>query len=153
MNKKWMLLILVFSFLPAGLPLLAQSNELLDAFLEEDQASLGKTAYFTLLAAEMIAEDATESDAVSKLKDQGWGVEADGADRPVTMGELSYIVMRALEIPGGLMYRLAPGPRYASRELVYLGIVQRRNNPSRVPSGREVLRVIGRALEWKEEWS
>ncbi len=153
MNKKWMMLIFACALLSAALPLSAQSNDLLDAFLYEEEASFGKTAYFVLLAADMIPEETSEAEAVARLDEQDWGVDVEDTDRRINMGELSYIIMRALEIPGGLMYRIAPGPRYASRELVFLGIVQARNNPSRRPSGREVLRVIGRALEWKEEWS
>lgn len=153
MDKKWLCLITVLLFLAASVSLMAQSNEVMDDFLEEEKASFGRTAYFTLLAVNLIAEDASVDQALSVLDQQGWGVKVKKGDDTITMGEFSFLIMKALEIPGGLMYKLAPGSRYASRELVYLGIVPGRNRPSRTPSGDEVLSILGRALEWKEEQS
>jgi hypothetical protein len=152
-EKKWLCLLTVLLFLTASVPLMAQSNEVMDDFLDEEKASFGKTAYFTLLAVNLISEDASIDQAVSALGEQGWGVKVKKADDAINMGELSFLIMQALDIPGGLMYKIAPGPRYASRELVYLGIVPGRNRPGRIPSGDEVLSILGRALEWKEERS
>jgi len=152
-EKKWLCLITVLLFLAASVSLMAQSNEVMDDFLEEENASFGRTAYFILLAANLIAEDASVDQALSVLDQQGWGVKVKKSDDTITMGEFSFLIMKALKIPGGLMYKLAPGSRYASRELVYLGIVPGRNRPGRTPSGDEVLSILGRALEWKEERS
>ena len=152
-DKKWLCLVTVLLFLAASVSLMAQSNEVMDDFLEEEEASFGRTAYFTLLAVNLIAEDASVDQALSVLDQQGWGVKVKKGDDTITMGEFSFLIMKALEIPGGLMYKLAPGSRYASRELVYLGIVPGRNRPGRAPSGEEVLSILGRALEWKEERS
>jgi hypothetical protein len=149
-QKKWLCLLFVLLFLAVGVSLMAQSNEVMDDFLAEEKASFGKTAYFTLLAVNLISEDASVDQALVTLDQQGWGVKLKKADDTISMGELSFLVMKALDIPGGVMYRLFSGPRYASRELVYLGIVPGKNRPDRIPSGGEVLGVLGRALEWKE---
>lgn len=152
-KKKWLCLATVLLFLAASVSLMAQSNEVMDDFLEEEMASFGRTAYFALLAVELIAEDASVDQALAVLDQQGWGVKVKKGDDTINMGEFSFLIMKALDIPGGLMYKLAPGTRYASRELVYLGIVPGRNRPGRTPSGEEVLSILGRALEWKEERS
>ena len=152
-EKKWLCLVTVLLFLATSVPLTAQANEVMDDFLEEEKASFGKTASFALLAVNLISEDASIDQALSALEQQGWGVKVKKADDTIHMGELSFLLMKALDIPGGLMYRLAPGPRYASRELVFLGIVPGKNRPGRTPSGDEVLSILGRALEWKEERS
>ena len=153
MVKKCLCLATVLLFLAVSVSLMAQSNEVMDDFLEEEKASFGRTAYFTLLAVNLIAEDASVDQALSVLDQQGWGVKVKKGDDTINMGEFSFLIMRALDIPGGLMYKLVPGARYASRELVYLGIVPGRNRPGRTPSGDEVLSILGRALEWKEERS
>ena len=137
----------------SGLSLMAQSDTVLDEFLEEDEASYGKAVYLTLAAADLVADDASMEEAVSVLEQQGWGVPVKGVEEPIRMGEFSLLIMKALNIPGGLMYSLVPSSRYASRELVYLKLVDGKNNPGRIPSGEEVVRVLGRALEWKEERS
>jgi hypothetical protein len=58
--------------------------------------------------------------------------------------------MRALDIPGGIMYSMFPGPRYAAREIAYLGFVRGSGAPGRTVSGNEVMYILGRVLEWKE---
>ena len=58
--------------------------------------------------------------------------------------------MKAFEIPGGLLYALFPGPRYACNELAYLGFIKGNNSPYRTLSGEEMLRMMGYALGWKE---
>lgn len=47
------------------------------------------------------------------------------------------------------MYRLLPGPRYAVRELKYMGFVDD-TDASKPVSGEEVIRILGYVLEWKE---
>ncbi|HUV06739.1 MAG TPA: hypothetical protein VMX75_03350 [Spirochaetia bacterium] len=150
MKRKRLLFLLVTLFFVGGLSLMAQSNLLMDEFLEEKAASYGKTVYLTLLAVNLIQEDASVEQAVTVLEQQGWGVKIKRVGEPINMGELSHLIMKALNIPGGIMYSIAPGPRYASRELIYLRFVDGINNPTRIPSGEEVVRILGRAFEWKE---
>jgi hypothetical protein len=58
--------------------------------------------------------------------------------------------MQAFEIKGGVMYRIFPGPRYAGRELSYLGLIRGNGSPTRTFDGDEAIGILGRLLEWKE---
>jgi len=128
----------------------AQSNEIIDKLLTEDAADLGSTAYMVLSAASMIDENTGTAEAAAMLADKGMGIfKGKNPSERVTFGEYSYMLMEAFGIKGGIMYRLIPGPRYASREIKYMGFSDK-SDPSASISGEEVLRILGYVLEWKE---
>ena len=144
---------LLFLFIFTGLNLIAQSDEVIDELLAEKKASFGKSAYIVLTATGMISEDASEDKALSLIREKGWKSLKKDIEEPINLGELSYIIMKAFEMKGGLMYTLFPRPRYASRELSYLGMISGSFEMYRVPSGEEVLRILGRVIDWKETQS
>jgi len=152
MRKYWVLQLTVLLLLTAA-SLGAQSNEALDALLEQRTATLADAAYLVLAASGRIDGDSTAEQAASALDGQGWEIPERSADDPVTLGEYAYLLMQALEIKGGLMYRLLPGPRYAGRELAFLEIIKGDASPYRTFSGEEAIGILGRLLAWKEEQS
>ncbi len=149
---KWRLLFLLFFILISAVMILsAQSNLIIDDLLGEEKATFGKTAYLALAAAGIIPEEATLEDAIYVLEKQEWRIDLKEPEDPITLGEFSFLLMKAFNIQGGLMYSIIPGPRYACRELAYLKIIPGNTSPYRAPSGEEVVRILGRLLEWKEE--
>ena len=63
----------------------------------------------------------------------------------VTKGKVAYMLVRALEIRGGVMYNITNGSgRYALRELIYKGIIIDGTEYSQV-SGAEYVVILGRA--------
>ena len=135
-----------------GVHLAAQSNDILDRFLDAEEASLAGTAWLVYLASGALEPDAEPADAIDRLsvspRAAKFGTMEPG--RPVTYGEFAYLAMEELELPGGLMYRLIPGPRYASRELTW-----RRWMPGEHKSGQtltpwEVTTSLAEMLAWKE---
>ncbi len=102
-----------------ALPVAAQSNSVIDTLLAEKQASFGNSVYLILSAANAIPQDADVASAVKYANDQGWLKTKMSASDPVTFGQLSYVLMKAFKVSGGIFYRLFPGPRYAAREVVY----------------------------------
>jgi hypothetical protein len=152
MVKKIFLLLAVVGMATAANSL-AQSNELLDAFLQDRATSFGQAAYLVLTAANRIPEDSTPAQAAAALAGQGWQIPQRAAEDPITLGEYSYLLMQAFELNGGLMYRVFPGPRYAGRELAYLQLVKGDASPYRTFSGEEAIGILGRLLRWKEEQS
>ena len=136
--------------LMGSVTLAAQSNLVLDELLEEDQASFGNAVYITLTASGLAPDEISPEEAVEVLEQQNWGVTLKRVDEPITLGEISFLFMRAFEMKGGIMYRLFPGPRYASRELAYWGFIVDDSSASRIPSGEEALGILGNVLEWKE---
>ena len=131
----------------------AQSNQLIDDLLAEEQATFGKSIHLVLQAAGVIDEQSAVIEAIDALADKHWNVELKPAWEPIQLGEYAYILMRAFHIQGGIMYSIFPGPRYASKELAFMGIIPEKESPGRTVSGEEVLRILGRILEVQEERS
>jgi hypothetical protein len=150
MNKTSILL-LAFILLGAAVHVSAQSNEVLDALLEEETTSFGQAAYLVLTASARIPDDTTPAEAAAEMAGQGWKVPTRAAEQPLTLGEYSFLLMQAFELKGGIMYRIIPGPRYAGRELAYLRFVKGNTSPYRTFSGEEAIAILGRLMEWKEE--
>jgi len=149
---KTALLIISFLVVLTG-NLFAQSNDIVDELLMEDEASFGKTAYLVLVATNVVSELATIDDAVSELQTLGWKLDSKGNDEPVKLGELSLMLMKSLDINGGIMYRITKNARYACRELSYLGLIIGNKSPYRTLSGEEALSLISRVIEWKQNHS
>lgn len=129
-----------------ALPLAAQSNQVLDQLLDQQQASFGAVVYMTLSAAKLVPDTATVEQALDALRQQGWNVKVLPADAPIPLGDYSYLLMKAFKVSGGILYSLFPGPRYACRELGYLKVIPSDPRPSRKLSGEEAVRILGNLM-------
>jgi hypothetical protein len=147
--KRVFLLTFVMSLAVGAQGLQAQSNDLIDSLLAEPQASYGKAAYMALAAAGLLKPDAGPAEALSLLSERGWAVADRGPDAPVSTGEFAFILMKAFDKKGGLLYRLFPGPRYATRELTYERLLGPKAGPSDALPGAEVVRLVGEVAERK----
>ncbi len=153
MKKSCFALSLLFISLVVNMGLAAQSNDIIDALLAEEQASYGKAVYLALTASGLITEEHSPEQALEVLKEQGWKLDILEAGEPIKLGDYSFILMKAFHIQGGLMYSIMPGPRYAGRELSYLGMIPDGPSPYRTISGEEAVRILGNMLEGQEEGS
>ena len=127
-----------------------QSNEIIDTVLEEEQLSYGNAAYLVLVASDRLPETASIDAAVSELESLGWAFESRSPGEVVSFGEYSFLMMEALELSGGLMYRLLPGPRYAARDVSALGIAEGYAITGMDISGDRALRMLARAIDYAE---
>ena len=148
-NNRLILLGLVIICLPLFLH--SQSNTVIDELIEKENADWGQTTYLVLTAVELLDENEDIPGVMSALEAQQWNIDSKDAEEFITLGEYSYMLMKAFGLSGGLMYKIFPGPRYAARELDYLNFIDENKSPYRTLSGEEVLRILGRLLEWKEE--
>jgi hypothetical protein len=129
----------------------AQSNALIDQVLEQKKVGYSYAAYLVLSAAGIIKDTATPEQAMEALKQQDWGIKVPEEPTDISLGQYAYLIMKAFNIPGGLMYRLMPGSRYAAREIAYLGFVTENPSPYRSISGQEAMQILNNVLSWKEE--
>ena len=151
LNKKAAYLFLCVLFLTLfSVNLFAQSNDIVDQYLLEEEASFGKTAYFVMVLSSLVPDDASIENAINAVYEQGWKIDPKASDQPVKLGELSLMLMKSLNINGGLMYRITKNGRYACRELSYMGLITGDKSPYRTLSGEEALSLISRVLEWKQ---
>ena len=127
----------------------AQSNDLIDALLAEPAASYGKASWLALSGAGHVKPEATPAEALGTLAEKSWTLEGRAAEAPVTTGEYAFLLMRAFGLKGGLMYRLLPGPRYATRQLSYAKLLGPKAAPGDPLSGEQAARLVSELVERK----
>ncbi|MDX9801725.1 MAG: hypothetical protein RBT69_10360 [Spirochaetia bacterium] len=142
-------------FLSAALFLTAmliysQSNEEIDAFMAKGEADLATAAYFTLAAAGMQGAAATAEDAPWYLNENNWFKEELKGDELLKASDASYLIMKAFNQKGGLWYTVAPGPRYAFKEIKYRKLIDQKTDPAKIMSGDEFMILLSEFLSWKE---
>lgn len=128
----------------------AQSNDIVDEVLAKETIDFGSAAYLTMTAAGLVPETADTETVLRVLGDQKWGFETLKAEDPITLGDYSYLLMKAFEIPGGLWFTVFPGSRYALREFLYKGVVSQPVWPAKLIKGDEAVRILLKVIDWKE---
>jgi hypothetical protein len=149
MAKRAVLLMFVMAAIGAPL-LVAQSNEVLDAVLSETTLSYGNAAYLVGTASGHLPETITPAEAGPQLEQQGLGRPGLQPADPVTLGDYSYMLTRAFGITGSIMYAILPGPRYATRGLVFLGYITGPAMPGMSLSGDRALRILEQIIHRRE---
>ena len=104
------LIVSLLALFVAVLLLEAQSNTVIDSLLGSREAAFGDAVYLVLSAAKIVPEKATPNDAVWALQARDWGVAGRSAKDPIDLGEYAFLLMRAFDVHGGIMYRLFPAP-------------------------------------------
>ena len=127
----------------------AQSNPTLDIIIATNHATFGEAAYLVLTATNKIPDNSSFAQASSVIEKQGWKIEPAPSGQEITLGTYSYMIMRALGMHGGIMYAIFPGPRYAERELDYLGFIHGYATPYRRLSGIEAVSILGEVMRAK----
>jgi hypothetical protein len=127
----------------------AQTAAELERVLSLPAVSYGDAAWLVLNAAGLPgAAENSASDAYRFAAGNNWLPKKAAAKEPATLEGLSFLIMEALNIKGGFMYTLFPGPRYAYRELSYRKVIQGRAYSTMAVSGERFLRILSRALEY-----
>ena len=141
----------VVTFLPALA--FAQTAAEMDALLETEAVSVSAAARFTLGSVELLPQGLSggeaESAAYGAALSRGWVKGA--PEDAITLQEAAYLIMKAFELKGGIMYSLLQSPRYAYREMIYRKLIQGRNYANMQVSGWRFLQIIGRALNYAGE--
>jgi hypothetical protein len=133
----------VLLFAPAAAR--GQTAAEMEGLLDAGEITCAQAAYFVLAAALEEPPQNPEA-AFAAAIERGWlpgNAESEGG---ITMGGFSLLLMRAFDIPGGLMYRLFPRGRYAFREMSGRGFIEGRSYPALPVSGEQFLRVLERVL-------
>ena len=133
--------------LPAG----EQSAEFLDRLSSLSNVNQNDAMRAMLLLTDGKDDSPAFTERVNKLIDRGivdrsWTFDA---SRPVTKGELAYMLYQALKLQGGVMLTLlGPTQRYCLREMQDLGFVSGGLMTTEV-SGGELVAVLARADQYK----
>ena len=151
MNKiKWYL---ASAFFFCALSLSAQTAAELDVLLETPVVSTACGARIILEAADImppgLSGAAAEKTAYETAVSKGWLHKA--PDEPLTLKDTAFLIMKAFNFKGGLMFSLFANPRYAYREMLYRKLIQGRADPAMTVSGPRLLRITGRTLNFAGE--
>jgi hypothetical protein len=142
--KKTALFLILLGTLLLSTPAFAQTALKLDAVLDAEWVSFAQAAGFILPAAGLLAPEAGEAEAFAAAGP--WFPRRVEMDSPITMGELSHLVMQSFHLTGGFMYALFPGPRYAYRALAWQRLLPPNPDPLRFLTGEELLHMTALAL-------
>jgi len=66
------------------------------------------------------------------------------AEDVIPIKTYAFLLMKAFDVKGGMMYRIYPCPRYAYRDLRYLAVIQGKNNPTASMTGTTMLQIFSR---------
>ncbi len=139
--------VLLWLFLGALWPLAAQNNALIDVFLQKEAADFGTAAYLVVVGANIANETITIEQAKKIVLEKNWGFTEKDSQEPLRAGELSLMLLNALELRGGLLYSLFGGPWYAFKEATYRGWFPSHYSAFRILKGWEVIQALSAALE------
>ena len=128
----------------------ADEVEVIAELQAAEELSYRDGAYAVMVAAGILPGSASPEAALNPALRGMLGWDSRPIDEPLTVSGFSVLVMEGFDIPGGLMYRIAPGPRYAVRALRFRRILLERLDANDRITGVEALRIIGNAIEWTE---
>ena len=143
-------------FIPAFVQ--AQTAAELEAILETSAVTCAQAAWFVSSAAgDRTSPGAGSSNAASsnitsaeasfqQALAKGWLKKGTTPGESITLGKLSFLVMKAFGMRGGLMYTIFPGTRYAFRTMVNRSYIQGAADPAMTVSGERFLHILGKAL-------
>lgn len=131
-----------FVFLWGVSVLSAQSNDRLDELLTQAPARLDSTCYLILTSVGSIPETADPGVAFQAAVSAGFLPSTRHPEDPVTIQDLSFLLMKTQKLSGGLEWMVLPSPRAAYRELVSQQLVNGSAGPERTVAGDEVVRTL-----------
>jgi hypothetical protein len=141
-------LIFLAALLAPGL-LHGQTAADMDELLDSREITWAQACRFVLPAAGALEENASAPAAYAAARGNGWLPKGASAESPVNMGGLSFLIVQAFSIKGSVLYTVFPGPRYAYRQLDYLGLLPGLRDPALRISGERFVQILGRVLDYR----
>jgi hypothetical protein len=138
--------LLMMALCAATAPLHAQYGQLIDQAAGQEALTVGAALRLLGTAAGSLAPEASEPDAREALLRLGFTLPAPD-ERPVTCGELAYLLAQLFDIPASVSYRLLPGPATAFRQLQASGLMPASARSGQGVSGADALLILRRYLE------
>jgi len=144
-KKEISLLVAAFLFI---MPVFvsAQTAAELETVLGTQNLTCAQAAGFVLAAAADTAVNNTSKEAFEQAITKGWFPQGTAPEENITLGRLSFLIMKAFNIKGGIMYTFFPGPRYAFRAMVSRSYIQGSADPAMKVNGERFLHILGKVL-------
>ena len=143
----------VFVFLLLPVSVSAQNAGEMDAMLAADTVSAAKAARFILGAADLLDPGLSGPDAEEAACNlailNGW-IGAHGSES-VTLKQTAFLVMKAFDLKGGIMYSLFGSPRYAYREMIYRKLITGHADNTMILTGFRLLQILDETISYVGE--
>ena len=150
MMKSRIFSVLIFLFLAISVQLHAQTAAEIDALLEADKISAACLARFVLGAADLLPEGLSgaeaEEAAYGIAYSNGWLKLSAGEN--VTLKDTAFLIMKAFDLRGGIMYSLFKNPRYAYREMIYRKLIMGHADQAMTPNGARLLQILDKTISY-----
>ena len=131
------------------LPLFAASGQTsadIERLLGEREITCEQAAWFTL-AASLDEPPASPQAAFALALERGWLPAGAQNALPIDCSGLAFLLMKAFELKGGMMYSLTGNSRYAYREMKHRGYITGRVYPNLAVSGERFLQILGNVTD------
>ena len=149
-HRQILVLISLLIFLP--IMAFAQTAAELDSLLTADTVSAARAARFVLEASDLLPSGLSGNEAERAAYDMaasnGWIKAA--ASEAVTMKDVAFLIMKAFNLKGGVMYSLFKNPRYSYREMVYRKIITGKADQGMKVSGSRLLLILDKVTRNEE---
>jgi hypothetical protein len=145
MKKKALCAITVLLACMLSAPTYAQTAAELEDILRAQTVTYAQAASFVLEAAEVTNPQNT-AQAFAISAERAWVSKKASAEKHITLAELSFLIMKAFDMKGGIMYAVMPGPRYAYRSTISRSFIQGDTDPDMTVSGDRFLLILGNVL-------
>ena len=123
-----------------------QAAEKIDKILETEKATFGQATYLIQTALNDGSDELDFETAFDRFKNENENLirNSVSAEDVIPIKTYAFLLMKAFDVKGGMMYRIYPCPRYAYRDLRYLAVIQGKNNPDAVMQGTSLLQILSR---------
>jgi outer membrane protein OmpA-like peptidoglycan-associated protein len=121
----------------------------MDVLLDTPEITWAQACRFVLPASLSLEARAGSGAAFALALERSWLPKGTAADNPARLGELSFLISNAFSIKNSVLYSLFPGPRYAYRQLDYLGLIPGLRDPAMKVSGERLVQILGRVLDYR----
>jgi len=154
MKKITIILAAVFLVLPGILH--AQTAADLENVLKARTVSCAQAAWYVVAAGSGAPTKNTAplniDTAYKQATTHGW-LKDTRPNEPITLDKLSFLMMQAFGMEGGIMYFFLPCPRYAYRSMVSRSYIQGTADPTMTVSGERFLIILGKVLSARGDGS
>ena len=133
-------------FLLLPLYLSAQTAAELEIILQTQAVNCAQAAKFVLASGSDAAANISAQSAFDLALSRGWLAEGTKPDEKITLEKLSFLILKAFNMKGGVMYTLNPGPRYAYKSMVSRDFIQGSTSPGMNVNGEKFLLILGKVI-------
>jgi hypothetical protein len=121
----------------------------MDTLLDTGGITWDQACRFVIPASGAMEAHAGSGAAFALALERGWLPRGAAADSPASLGGLSFLIAKSFSIKNSVLYALFPGPRYAYRQLDYLGLIPGLRDPAMKVSGERLVQILGRVLDYR----